>query len=252
MRLFTKVPSGKILPILFIAITILFNSCSDDETEVFDVQITSTSLGNVLTNGEGRTLYFFAKDVGGTSNCNGGCADAWPAFAPAQSNLGDGLATTDFATINRGDGGTQLTYKGWPLYYFSGDAAAGDLNGENSGGRWFVAKPDYSIMIGEQSVGGTDMKYLTDENGNSLYYFSNDTANTSNCNGNCETTWPKLNSSSLVLPSIFTVSQFGSTSGSQSHVSFQTKPLYFFANDTQRGNINGNGVGQVWFLQPSN
>lgn len=252
MRLFNKVPMGKLLPILFIVSTIMLTSCNDDDAEIFDVQIASTNLGSVITNGEGRTLYFFIKDVDGTSNCNGGCADTWPAFAPVQMNLGEGLAASDFTTISRSDGSSQLSYKSWPLYYFSGDANPGDLNGENVGGRWFVAKPDYTLMIGEQNIGGTDLKYLTDENGNSLYYFANDTANTSNCNGNCETNWPKLNSSNLVLPSVLSANRFGTTNGSQSHVSFDTKPLYFFMNDLQRGDINGNGVGQVWFLQPSN
>ncbi|MEO6685392.1 MAG: hypothetical protein ABIN24_05480, partial [Dyadobacter sp.] len=91
-------------------------SCSsdDDATPVvvvppaptFDIAQKSTTLGNVLVDQKGKTLYFFTKDVNGTSACAGGCLDVWPIFSAATPKLDTGLVATDFGTITRADGKT--------------------------------------------------------------------------------------------------------------------------------------------------
>jgi predicted lipoprotein with Yx(FWY)xxD motif len=91
----------------------------------------------------GLTLYTFDKDTLGTSNCQASqCASNWPALTVAtgtQLAIGAGLNASDFATITRQDGTTQVTFKEIPLYNFAGDSAVGDKNGDGVGGIWHLA-----------------------------------------------------------------------------------------------------------------
>ncbi|MBV8693489.1 MAG: hypothetical protein JOY57_17660 [Actinobacteria bacterium] len=103
---------------------------------------TDAKLGPILVDGEGRTLYRFAKDVNGTIACTGNCATTWPPFVvtgtPPQAPDGGGTV----ATVDRPDGGgTQVTFNGAPLYRYSGDSKPGDTNGQGIGGVWFVVAP---------------------------------------------------------------------------------------------------------------
>ena len=90
----------------------------------------------VLASKDGKTLYTFTKDAAGKSNCNGGCATAWPPFVVANAALAGG----DFSIVTRDDGTMQWAFKGQPLYFFAGDTKPGEMNGEGSGGVWFVVK----------------------------------------------------------------------------------------------------------------
>jgi predicted lipoprotein with Yx(FWY)xxD motif len=104
---------------------------------------TSASAGAYLAGKGGLTLYTFKEDTGTTSSCYGPCATAWPPFiveAGTSVTGGPGVSGT-FGTTARTDGATQVTYKGAPLYYFGGDAKAGDTNGQGLNGVWFVAAP---------------------------------------------------------------------------------------------------------------
>jgi predicted lipoprotein with Yx(FWY)xxD motif len=102
------------------------------------------SLGSILVDSKGMTLYLYTKDTqnSGASTCYGQCATFWPALttsgAPA---AGSGLDDSKFGTITRTDGTTQVTYNGWPLYYYAKDKQAGDVNGQKVGGVWFVVSP---------------------------------------------------------------------------------------------------------------
>ena len=85
-----------------------------------------------LADANGRTLYTFDKDSANASACNGDCAGMWPPFAAAAGASAKG----DFGLVTRGDGSQQWSFKGKPLYYFSGDAKPGDAKGEGMGGAW--------------------------------------------------------------------------------------------------------------------
>lgn len=108
------------------------------------VKTMSTSIGTVLTNSSGRTLYWFAKDTPTTSNCTGACATFWPPVkGPVTAAPGSALSGT-LGTIKRSDGTTQATYDGHPLYIYSGDSAAGQTAGNDlnaAGGLWFAMTP---------------------------------------------------------------------------------------------------------------
>lgn len=100
------------------------------------------TLGAILTDSSGRTLYVFKNDAPGTSNCNGNCATTWPPLAAPSTTLTSGPgATGALAAITRGDGNRQVTYKGAPLYRYSNDSAPGDTKGQGIGGVWSAATP---------------------------------------------------------------------------------------------------------------
>jgi predicted lipoprotein with Yx(FWY)xxD motif len=85
------------------------------------------------------TLYLLATDPSGTSTCSGGCANNWPPLTvTGGAAAGAGVDSSLLGTTTRADGSTQVTYNGHPLYYFRGDSAPGDQNGQGSGGVWFV------------------------------------------------------------------------------------------------------------------
>ena len=103
------------------------------------------SAGAFLTNGSGRAVYLWAKDGMNMSACSGACAAAWPPV-PATGKLTatGGAKASDLGTITRSDGTKQATYDGHPLYYFVGDSAAGQANGQGSdnfGAKWWLVAP---------------------------------------------------------------------------------------------------------------
>ncbi len=75
------------------------------------------------------------------SACTGGCATTWPPLTvtSAGSVTGGTGVTGRIGTMTRADGTLQVTYNGAPLYFYSGDAAAGDAHGQGIGGVWFAA-----------------------------------------------------------------------------------------------------------------
>jgi predicted lipoprotein with Yx(FWY)xxD motif len=107
----------------------------------------SADFGSILVDGEGMSLYVFMADTqdSGTSACTGDCAAEWPPLmTDGDPVVGAGVDGTLLGTITRDDGSLQVTYNGWPLYLFAGDAAPGDTNGQGIdefGGLWFLVSP---------------------------------------------------------------------------------------------------------------
>jgi predicted lipoprotein with Yx(FWY)xxD motif len=105
----------------------------------------SSSLGRILVDSSGRTLYLFGKDQGSKSSCSGACASNWPpATATGAPKAGTGLTAAKLETTTRSDGSKQLTYNGHPLYRYSGDQSPGDTNGQGQnafGGVWYALTP---------------------------------------------------------------------------------------------------------------
>jgi predicted lipoprotein with Yx(FWY)xxD motif len=88
----------------------------------------------VMTDGNGKTLYYYTKDAANQSNCTGGCLAAWPVFTAKP----EAKPTGDLGVITREDGTRQWTYKSRPLYYYIGDSKAGEKTGDKQGGVWYV------------------------------------------------------------------------------------------------------------------
>jgi predicted lipoprotein with Yx(FWY)xxD motif len=104
------------------------------------------TLGTIVTDSQGRTLYRFDDDTArpSVSNCAGDCAVKWP---PALVGKGQtvrlaGVNQALVGTVKRADGSMQLTLAGWPLYQFAKDTLPGDTLGQGVGGVWFAATPE--------------------------------------------------------------------------------------------------------------
>lgn len=225
---------------------------------------TDARLGRHLVDGNGRSLYYFANDVpagrtqAAVSSCNADCLPIWPIF-DADGAVAQGIDAADVGRITRDDGRTQTTYQGFPLYYYAGDVAAGDTNGEGVDGIWFVVHdPGYSIaLLNKESESA---RYLTDGSGRALYSFSGDTVGTptaapiSACTGDaCTTSWPVFEAGQVIVPSDLIASDFTvftRTDGTQQSA-YKGHPLYHFVGDTAPGQTNGRGIPGWQTIAPS-
>ena len=110
-----------------------------------EIALADSSLGQIIVDGEGKTLYMFDPDTAGTPTCYDDCATAWPpllADDAAAVTAGTGLDASKITVVDRTDGGKQVKYGNWPLYYFANDAAAGDTNGQGLNDVWWVVGAD--------------------------------------------------------------------------------------------------------------
>jgi predicted lipoprotein with Yx(FWY)xxD motif len=256
-------PTKKIYSLLSILLAALcLLNCSDDDpinVGIVTLQNSST-LGEILVDGNGKTLYVFTKDVNGQSQCTGGCLSNWPVYYAPDLEPGTGVDINDFTTITRGDGSLQTAYKGWPLYYFSGDGATGETNGEALQDVWFVAKPNYSIMLANAQLIGKDGKnytssyqegagetqYFVDANGRTLYTFTKDYKDVNkftapNLSNNA--VWPMFHVEIGELPSTLNASDFGEIEvHGNPQLTYKGNPLYYYGEDTSRGENKGVSV----------
>jgi predicted lipoprotein with Yx(FWY)xxD motif len=213
------------------------------------------------------TLYGFTNDIDGVSTCTGTCAEAWPpVLVGSDWTVGPGLDSGIFNTVKRDDGSEQLVAGKWPLYYYSGDAKAGDVTGQGSGDVWFVVGTDAKLIKepapadgGDPAAASTSVQLadsplgqiLVDGNGNTLYGFTNDADGVSTCTGDCAATWPAHLiqgppvTGEPLEPAVFSVVE-GAEGGQQ--LKAGKWPLYRFAGDAAPGDVNGQGVGGVWFV----
>ena len=106
----------------------------------------NAKLGQILVDGNGRTLYLFEKDTSSASTCYGACASYWPPLLTSGTpQAGSGAKASLLGTTKRTDGTTEVTYAGHPLYYVVTDHNPGDASGEgvnNYGASWFVVGAD--------------------------------------------------------------------------------------------------------------
>ncbi len=119
-------------------------------------------LGEILVDGEGRTLYMFDSDTrgAGESACSGGCAGSWPPLTVEDSPGAGEDVTADLSTFERGDDSTQIAANGWPLYYFASDSDPGDAGGQGVSDVWWVLAPDGTpIRSAETTTIGDDDGY---------------------------------------------------------------------------------------------
>jgi predicted lipoprotein with Yx(FWY)xxD motif len=237
---------------------------------------TSPTLGQYLVDKDGYTLYYYSDDYNGRNSCSGGCAALWPYFYAGnltQGMLGAGLSLADFDTIIV-NGVNQTRYKTWPLYYYAPVVngvnvreAAGQTTGDPVGNVWFVAKPDYSIMLVKAQLVGLDGNnytstytvgtgktvYFTDGKGLTLYTFAVDSANhnkytTTDATHNAA--WPIYETTQVVVPSILDKTLFTNTTIlGKNQLTYNGWPLYYFGSDNGiRGNNKGVSVPHpgVW------
>jgi predicted lipoprotein with Yx(FWY)xxD motif len=116
---------------------------SGSSTSSADLATAQSSLGQIIVDGRGMSVYVFDKDVAnsGKSSCTGACLTAWPPVvakgdAPSMSGI-----TGKVGTITTADGTKQLTINGLPVYYFAKDSAPGDVKGQGVLNLWWVLDP---------------------------------------------------------------------------------------------------------------
>ena len=243
----------------------LFSACSkndegspDPEIKNKGIQISSnTQFGNVLTDANGKTLYFFSNDTKGTSTCNGNCLATWPIYYSSETSTDVKIDKSLLGEITREDGSKQSTYKGWPLYYYAGDGQSGQAKGDAVNKIWYVAKPDYLLMIANAQLVGHDGKnylsdysegtgktiYLTDDKGRTLYAFKPDKFNKNNyteADFSNDAIWPIYQKETGSLPSLVRTADIAViTVFGKKQLTYKGWPLYYFGQAQQRGDNKG-------------
>lgn len=207
-------------------------------------------LGNVLVGPDGKTVYLFTKDEPGKSNCYDQCATNWP---PLVVDSADAVVSGvnlpgELGTAERTDGTLQVTYNGWPLYYWKDDAARGDTTGEGVGDVWYTIVPE-TVVVGNTADLGD---FLVAANGRTLYTFKNDEAGVSNCADECATNWPPLTigEKDRLAAGEGASGELGTITreDGRRQVTYNGMPLYFFREDRAPGDTTGQGAGDVWFV----
>jgi predicted lipoprotein with Yx(FWY)xxD motif len=208
------------------------------------------ALGPFLVDAKGMTLYLFTKDEVGKSNCYDQCAQNWPPLLVAEGEtptLAEGVPGL-IGVEARTDGGLQVVFNGMPLYYFAKDAAPGDATGQNVGEAWFVVAPASVSLGGNADLGS----FLVGPNGMTLYLYTKDEPDKSNCYDQCAQNWPPLLVKEGETPSLQLglSGELGVTARTDggSQVTFNGMPLYYWVKDTAPGDSTGQNVGEVWFV----
>lgn len=243
---------------------ILFGCSKDYPTNIGVITLqNSSTLGSFLVDGNGKTLYYFANDFNvddatGQSECTGGCLNDWPVYYAPDLKPGDGIDINDFTTVTRSDGKKQTAYKHRLLYYFSGDKAKGDTNGEASDNVWFVAKPDYSILLANAQLKGGDgnnytsayqlgtgeTEFFVDAAGRTLYTFTHDFYNVNKFTTTDAThnaIWPVFNTTIASLPSVLNATDFGTITAADGNtqMTYKGNPLYYYSGDANPRDTKG-------------
>jgi len=120
-----------------------------------DLKTGSSSLGNIVVDAKGMSLYYFTKDVkdSGTSACTGGCLTAWPPLITTSDTPKVEGVTGTVGTIATPEGAKQVTLNGMPLYYFQKDTKAGDVLGQGVNNVWYVADPSGEMITKMPAAG---------------------------------------------------------------------------------------------------
>lgn len=151
---------GKNLLAIVFAAGLIAVGCSDDDDssasggeassggESADLQLSSSDLGEILVDADGKTLYLFVPDAQGDSTCYDECEANWPVVGELAS-VGAGLDADLLGSTDRTTGDVQATYNGWPLYYFAADEGAGDMNGQGVNDVWYVLDADGNAVGAE-------------------------------------------------------------------------------------------------------
>lgn len=214
------------------------------------------TLGDVLTDDAGKTLYLFFRDEREKSNCTGTCATNWPPLISSDPpTAGTGVTAARLGRMARSDGAMQVTYNGYPLYYWNGDAAAGETKGQAVGGNWWVVSPFGGPVQDAATVKITKIDqfgtFLVDTGSRSVYMFTRDTKDTSACTGNCLLTWPPLLTvGAPVAGDGVDATKLSTITHAQGTklVTYNGLPLYYYSPDVKPGDLKGQNNGRVWYV----
>ncbi len=208
---------------------------------------------------DGFSLYTFDNDDLGVSNCSGGCLSNWPAL---MANEG-AEAQAPYSLVERDSGELQWALNGKPLYFFSGDSAAGDITGDGVGGVWHLARSVPVVISEHEDEGDIFIAHgqLIDAEGNAddsfsdftVYIFTEDTEGVSTCFEDCIDVWPALIAADDAQDfgdfTVITRDDPSTDSDDELGVkqwAYKNQPLYFFVGDSSPGDVNGEY--DTWFI----
>jgi predicted lipoprotein with Yx(FWY)xxD motif len=217
----------------------------------------SPTLGYYLADADGMALYVYARDTAGVSNCAGQCAANWPPVMVDAAALAaiSGIAG-EFGTTMRAEGGTQLTYNGWPLYRWVRDTAAGETTGQAVNNVWWIANVNPIVTTVR---GPARHPVLAGPNGKTVYLFTLDANGLSNCEGACAINWPPVlvgfdaDGGWLPLGGEGVTGTLGYTirDDGTRQLTIDNFPLYYWRNDMAPGDTTGHGIRGTWFTVPA-
>jgi predicted lipoprotein with Yx(FWY)xxD motif len=140
----------KILVLLLVAASIPVAGASGSSEAGQTLKLRNTRYGPILFDGRDRVLYGFTRDKrGGKSTCYGACATAWPVyFAKGKVSAMRGVKQSLIGTVRRRNGRLQVTYNGWPLYFYAheGPREVKCQNVNEFGGLWLVVKANGRLV----------------------------------------------------------------------------------------------------------
>ncbi|MEU6100610.1 SCO0930 family lipoprotein [Streptomyces flaveolus] len=219
----------------------------------------NAELGELVTDGSGRTLYRFDKDTAQPprTTCEADCATAWPPVAADDAIAGEGIDKALLGEVTRADGTKQLTIGGWPAYRYAKDAV-GEVKGQGVGGTWYALAPDgkkakAADLAGLSTRNDPELgEIVVDKNGMTVYRFMKDEAwpkPVSACTGACLEKWPVVapveanDTKGVVKKGLMS---FTRPDGAAQQT-VNCWPIYTFAGDKKAGDTNGQGVGGTWY-----
>ncbi|HEY9437936.1 MAG TPA: SCO0930 family lipoprotein [Streptomyces sp.] len=232
------------------------------------------TLGKVLTDSEGFTLYRFDKDTASppATNCEGDCEKTWPAVPADDVTAAAGTAASLLGEVARPDGTKQLTVAGWPMYRYAQDTKPGDTKGQGVGGTWYASAPDgKKAAVNADSSSGAqpaDLAGLSvrkdpklgdivvDKRGMTVYRLKKDSAwpMKTACTGDCLKKWPVVSPVKKSDVKGVTTKGFGTFNRPDGikQQFIDCWPIYTFSGDKQPGDTNGQGVGGTWYAVSPN
>jgi len=232
-------------------------------------------LGPILTDADGFTAYTFELDTVDALACVDTCLDAWFPITVTTPDVEQIDASGTLATRYRDDLETyQLTWDESPLYTFSGDSQAGDINGHEVGNVWFAVPIDSSVSQSADQPISDDTttsqppgdvtntpltvinhpeygNILADSEGYTVYTYGNDEIETSNCVGQCLVLWPPMIAlSDDSMPSIagFDFGVLSRDDQAIDQITVNGFPLYYYIEDEEPLQVTGHNVGEIWFV----
>lgn len=132
--------------------------------------VKSKSFGTILVGANGKTLYRYTLDTKGVNRCtsNATCAKYWPQLlvkSTAKPTAGSGASAALLGTIKAAHGMRQVTYAGFPLYFFSGDSAGGQTKGQGFEKEWYVVNTKGAFVKHAVAGGTTSTKSTSTSSG---------------------------------------------------------------------------------------
>jgi predicted lipoprotein with Yx(FWY)xxD motif len=120
------------------------------------ITLHKTKLGRVLATSSGKTLYLYTPDARNKSNCYTGCAGFWPPLmVKGKVSAATGVKSKLLSTTKRRNGKRQVTYKGHPLYTYTGDSKAGQVSGQGYQSIWYVVNSSGNAVKHAPTAGST-------------------------------------------------------------------------------------------------